>query len=108
MIPTGERIPSYLKAGLDRYANNHAPVGGFLTAVLGNDLVGALSKADPEAVLSLHDIVGYCHNEIPSGCWGSPEKVKAWLSPTEDDMPEDREVYYNERAEALFDYGRDG
>ncbi len=107
MIPTGQHIPENLKAGLDRYATNHIRTGGFLEAVLNNDLFSAMAKADPDSLLFLHDIVGYCYNELPGDCWGSPEKVRAWLSTPKNDMPDNPELYYNERAEAMFDTGRD-
>ena len=68
MLPTGKETPDRLKSALDRYATTHTPVGGFLTAVLSNDLAGAFAKADPASVLYLHDIIGYCHNELPSKC----------------------------------------
>ena len=80
MIPSGQAAPDNIKASLDRYANNHIPVGGFLTAVLSNDLLGAFGRADPDTLLALRDIVGYCHNEIPNECWGSPGKIREWLT----------------------------
>lgn len=108
MLPTGEKIPDYLKTGLDRYAADHIPTGGFLRAVLNNDLFAAFARADSTGALVLHDIVGYCYNEIPAECWGSPERVQAWLAVLPpNDMPDDPESYYNFRAEERFDYGRD-
>ena len=101
MIPTGTDIPENLKVSLDRYANSHIQVGSFLTAVLSNDLMGAFAKADPDSIPALHDIVGYCYNELPGACWGSPERVRAWLTPPENDMPDDPEFFYNERAEQM-------
>ena len=73
------RIPQYIRRKLDDYAQNHQPIGGFLTAVLGNDLQGAVCRADEDSLYGLLDIVHYVYNELPSTCWGSPEKVKAWL-----------------------------
>lgn len=35
-------IPEHTKAALDRYVNDRIPPGGFLTAVLTNDLTGAV------------------------------------------------------------------
>ena len=72
-------IPERTKAAIDRYVNDHTPVGGFLTAVLSNDLKGAVGQADEENRAALFSIVGYCYHEIPSECWGSPAKVEAWL-----------------------------
>jgi len=67
--------------GIDRYVNQGIPPGGFLEAVLSNDLKGALGRADEENRRDLFEIVQYCYMEIPSDCWGSAEKVSEWLKP---------------------------
>jgi len=76
-------IPEDTKFYIDRYVNEHYPVGHFLTAVLSNDLVGAFSRADDHNLRAMMDIVSYCYNDIPSTCWGNPEKVKKWLEHSE-------------------------
>lgn len=65
---------------LDRYVNNHIPTGGFLKAVLENDLFEAFSRVDEENCATMFHICAFIWNEIPRECWGSPEKVKAWLA----------------------------
>ncbi len=67
-------------ASIDRYVNDRIPPGGFLTAVLSNDLTQAVARADDTNIRLLPEYVRYCYNEIPSPCWGSPERVEAWLS----------------------------
>lgn len=64
---------------LERYLNKGILPGGFMTAVLENDLAGAFSRADVENTANLRNIVGYIYNHIPSTAWGSREKVEAWL-----------------------------
>ena len=71
--------PIHILDSIRRYADDHIPTGGFLTAVLTNDLREALGRADTSSQIGLFDIVRYCHWEIPGNCWGSPEKVEAWL-----------------------------
>lgn len=66
---------------LDRYAQGGVPVGGFLYAVLTNNLFDAVGRADSENRATLKEILAYVYNEPPSPCWGSPEKVRAWLKP---------------------------
>lgn len=80
MIPD-QAIPARTKAGIDRYVDQRVPPGGFLMAVLSNDLTDALGRADEENRANLFAIVNYCYNEIPFTCWGSPEKICAWLYP---------------------------
>ena len=68
-----------IKAAIDRYAKDGVPTGGFLRAVLSNDLKMAFAKADIENQMDMKEIVAYCYNEIPGNCWGSPENVKEWI-----------------------------
>lgn len=72
-------IPASTRESLDQYNKHHLPVGGFLSAVLSNDLYGAFARADDGNLAALGEIVCYCYWEIPSQCWGSPEKVRDWL-----------------------------
>ena len=68
------------KDALDRYVQDHIPTGGFLRAVLANDLMQALGRADCENRRDIYEICSYIYNEIPSSCHGSYEKVDAWLT----------------------------
>ena len=72
-------IPAHTKAALDRYVNDRILPGGFLTAVLSNDLFGAVGKADSENLAALPDIVRYIYNEVPSGCWGTKDIIWKWV-----------------------------
>jgi hypothetical protein len=54
--------------------------GQFLMAVLSNDLQKAVGHADDNSMKSLRRIVQFVYFDLPSDCWGSPEKVRAWLS----------------------------
>ena len=62
------------------YVDNRIEPGGFLTAVIENDLSGAVGRADGDNLRNLPAIVGYFYNETPAACWGSKEKMTAWLS----------------------------
>lgn len=66
-------------ASLLRYRDERIPTGGFLRAVLENDLNSSFAHADRENRESLHDIVQFCRSELPALCWGSPAKVHDWL-----------------------------
>lgn len=66
-------------ASLKLYAEKRCPTGGFLQAVLENDLSEACAHADEDNARNLFQIVAYVYNEMPSVCWGSPQKVAAWL-----------------------------
>jgi hypothetical protein len=69
----------HAKQKLEDYSKKHQAPGGFLQAVLANDLIGAVGSADKESLQILPDIAKYVFNNIPSNVWGSPSKVKAHL-----------------------------
>lgn len=53
--------------------------GGFVTAVLANDLMAALGRADMENRLTIWAVCNYIYNEIGSNLHGSYEAVKKHL-----------------------------
>jgi hypothetical protein len=69
-------IPSYTKQSLDNYINHGIAPGGFLTAVLTNDLYSAVGRADSVNREALADIVSYIYNEVPRDCYGSEEAME--------------------------------
>ena len=79
MTETTYNIPDGIRDAIDNYVEHRWHPGGFTTAVLENDLRGAIGRADTFSMDALKDIVMYCHWEIPGDCWGSPEAVRAWL-----------------------------
>ncbi len=94
-------VPQHAKEALDRYVEDHIPPGGFLLAVLSNDLSGAVGRADSINREHLSDIVKYCYNKIPSSCWGSPEAVDRWLNPDqESEDPKEGNSLYGEDTPA--------
>lgn len=72
-------LPASIIHSLKRYQDGHIETGGFLRAVLENDLKEAVGRADTTNQILLPAIVSHCYNHLRSDCWGSPEKVKAWL-----------------------------
>lgn len=72
-------VPEHLRDALVRYVNDHDEVGHFLTAVLENNLRGAIQFGDIEAIAGLPAIVRWLFNRAPSGCWGSREAMAAWI-----------------------------
>lgn len=81
------QIRQNIVEGMNRFVLLHQPVGHFLTAVLSNNLREAFARADDENQKTMFQIVSYCHNQIPGNCWGTPEKVKAWVEMDPKDFP---------------------
>ena len=77
--PGGWRlVPKHIREGLDRHISRGEVTGGFLTALLENNLSAAILQADDINARRLRDIVLFLENEAPEGCWGSEAQVEAW------------------------------
>ena len=77
-------VPVYMQEGLIDYVVRRRDPGHFLTAVLENNLAGAIGRADSSNLKALQNWVRVIYNYAPSNCWGNPAKVKAWLNWTEE------------------------
>ena len=64
---------------LQDYVLHHRAPGGFLTAVLSNDLIDAVTRADSENILALPELVKYIYWHCPRKCWGNTNAVDEWL-----------------------------
>lgn len=73
-------IPSRTLRAIARYIEERILPGSFLTAVLKNNLADAVGRADEENSRALHAIVRLMYNHVRGDCWGSQEKVTAWLT----------------------------
>ena len=72
-------IPEYTTDSLKRYVEQGIPTGDFLRAVLSNDLMEAMGRADENNRAALWDICCYVYNEMPSTSHGSPQRVDEWI-----------------------------
>ena len=73
------QIPESTRYALDAWAERAQLPGGFVAAVLRNDLFDAIGRADESNIAAIHSIVAYVYNEMPAACWGSREKCAAWM-----------------------------
>lgn len=78
MIPNLLLIKDHFKESIDAYVATGRPTGGFLHAVLTNDLFEAIGRGDNDAIDNLPHIVAYLYNKTPFGCYGSKEVVANW------------------------------
>jgi len=63
-------VPEHTRHALLDYVQYGHPVGGFLTAVLENNLKEAFGRADNFNAASLRSIVCWLYNYAPAHCWG--------------------------------------
>ena len=74
-----EQLPEHLRRAVKVYIEQGRKPGGFLQAVICNLLMEALGRADETSRARLHDIVRFFYNEAPPECWGSLDRMKAWV-----------------------------
>lgn len=67
-------------AGIRNYIERRVPPGGFLLAILTNDLREACARANHINQRLIFEIVVWFWNEAPANCWGSHERVEEWLN----------------------------
>lgn len=76
-------LPEHMREGVRSYIEERVPPGGFLAAVICNNLRDSFAFADHINRERLFDIVSFFYNYAPGICWGSPERMKTWLNRTE-------------------------
>ena len=79
----GYNIPSHTQEALNNYVLNKYQPSSFLTAVLANDLMGAIGRADHWNQQYLKDICNFVYNRVPTNAWGSYYHVQKYLESTE-------------------------
>lgn len=65
------QCPEEIKRALDRYVVSGVPTGDFLRAVLANDLMLAVQRADPVNYQHLFAICAYVWERLPEECHGN-------------------------------------
>ena len=75
----GQISPTIMR-GLVRYVRDGILPGGFLRAVISNDLMEAACRADQDNALSLADVALLIFHHCPSKCFGSDEAMAAWAA----------------------------
>ena len=77
-------IPFHTQDALNRYYEDGLMPGGFLTAVLCNDLFRAVATADQYNIHCIKDICMFVYNEMPATAWGSAERMREWAQRVND------------------------
>lgn len=82
-----------IREALDAWGTGERPYcGDFLRAVLSNNLMEAVGRADADNLRALPVIASYVYNELPGNCHGSPEIVEAWDRVHRDRLMAEREA----------------
>ena len=72
-------LPEHLREGARRYVEEGTLPGGFLQAVVCNDLMESFGRADSISKARMSDIVNFFCNKMPVGCRGSEKKMHKWI-----------------------------
>lgn len=80
----GMVVPMRMRYHVMRYIHSRTQVGGFLHAVITNDLDGACTQADDENIKCIPAYIKFFYNVAPGACWGSPEAYENWISKEEE------------------------
>ncbi len=72
-------IPGYMHSGIIGYYENGWQPGGFLSAVINNDLKEATGRADSTNIDCLKNYVMWFYDHAPSGTWGYSTAVLDWI-----------------------------
>lgn len=73
------KVPEHIRPGIEMYIREGRPVGKFLSYVICNKLKESFMYADEININRMFDIVNFFYNQAPFSCWGSEEKMKAWI-----------------------------
>jgi hypothetical protein len=71
-------LPEGMHDSIVAYIEHGIPLGHFLYALLTNDFMGAVRRADEENLPALGNWGTYLYNYAPSRCFGSVERVHVW------------------------------
>lgn len=72
-------VPDRILDSIINYIESGVPTGGFLEAVINNDLSEACGRADPENLTILPAIVAFLYNHAPTECWGFATAHNRWV-----------------------------
>jgi hypothetical protein len=73
------QIPAATRYAVARYLLNGLQPGGFLSAVLRNQLRESMARADADNRRNLQLLLGFLFNEVPDCAHGQSDSIDKWL-----------------------------
>lgn len=72
-------VPEHLQEPVRGYVEDGWPPGGFLSAVIDNNLFESFACADEASAAGMRGLVTWFESYAPRGCFGSREARHEWL-----------------------------
>ena len=80
--PNWDLCPSRFVESIKLWLEHGCYPGSFVTGMLENDLKAAFGRFDSvnvdSALPEMRDLFKFIYNELPSGAWGSKDKMDEW------------------------------
>lgn len=73
-------LPDNMRGGMERYIQYGIRPGGCLSAILANDLMQAVGRADEKTLAGLWSICSFLHSHAPVTCYGDWQTVEEWIA----------------------------
>ena len=74
------KVPvDYMAQAVEYYIERGIQPGGFLSAVLSNDFIEAVGRADEENSNNLREWGVFLYNHLPAGSYGSQDNFNNWI-----------------------------
>lgn len=73
-------IPAHMHDGVTRWIENGFMTGDFMTALMSNDLIEAMGRADDDNANAMRNWCIFLVSYAPRGCFGSISRVSNWRS----------------------------
>ena len=74
------KVPEHTRGALERYFLYAVEPGSFVKAVLCNDLISSVARADHFNKPAIAGIVEWIINNAPEGSWGHEDYYKEWIN----------------------------
>ena len=72
-------LPHHMQDGMKDYIEKGYQPGGFLSALLCNNLRQTFERADSINRERIFSFIQFLYSYAPSDCWGSEEKFDKWV-----------------------------
>jgi len=72
-------IPEHMRYGVKEYIEDGVPQGGFLAAMIQNNLKETFIRADDINRMSIGGFVEFFYRFAPISCWGSQANYDTWI-----------------------------